>query len=64
MNTQEDLIVNQIPVVVNTDYDCAWMEHSVTILKPDATDTEVMGVMSYLYEEGFILDRRTPYEIK
>ena len=64
MNHQEDLIVNQIPVVVNTGYDGAWMEHSVIILKPDATDTEIMGIISYLYEEGFILDRRTRYEVK
>ena len=41
---QEDLIVNQIPVIVNTNYDCAWMEHSVVILKPDASEGEVMGV--------------------
>lgn len=61
---QEDLTVNQIPVIVNTDNDGAWMKDCVIILKPDVTDGEVKGVMSYLYEEGFILDRRTRCEIK
>ena len=61
---QEDLIVNGISVIVNTDSDGAWMKDCVIILKPDVMAEEVVGVMSYLYEEGFILDRRTRYEIK
>ena len=61
---QEDLIVNKIPVIVNRDNNGAWMKDCVIILKPDATDEEVVGVMSYLYEEGFILDRRTRCEAK
>ena len=61
---QEDLTVNQIPVIVNIDNDGYWMKDCVTILKPDVTDGEVKGIMSYLYEEGFILDRRTRYEVK
>jgi len=61
---QEDLIVNKIPVIVNSDNNGAWMKDCVIILKPDVTETEIVGVMSYLYEEGFILDRRTHYEVK
>jgi len=62
--TQEDLIVNKIPVIVNSDEDGAWMKDYVVILKPDVTELEIASVMSYLYEEGFILDRRTRCEVK
>ena len=61
---QEDLIVNGIPVIVNSDENGAWMKDCVIILKPDITEAEIVGVMSYLYEEGFILDRRTRCEVK
>jgi len=61
---QEDLIVNGVPVIVNSDENGAWMKDRVIILKPDATETEVIGIVSYLYEEGFILDRRTRCEVK
>ena len=61
---QEDLIVNKVPVVVNRDNNGEWMKDCVIILKPDVTDGEVKGIMSYLYEEGFILDRRTRCEVK
>ncbi len=57
--TQEDLIVHKIPVIVNSDEDGAWMNDKVIILKPDATEHEATSIMSYLFEEGFILDRRT-----
>ena len=62
--SQEDLIVNKMPVIVNKDNGGYWMKDRVIILKPDATDSEIVGVMSYLYEEGFILDRRTRCEVK
>ena len=62
--TQEDLIVHKIPVIVNSDEDGAWMKDKVIILKPDATEHEAASIMSYLFEEGFILDRRTTFEIK
>ena len=62
--SQEDLIVNKIPVIVNSDENGAWMKDYVVILKPDVTETEIIGVMSYLYEEGFILDRRTRCEVE
>jgi len=61
---QEDLIVNGIPVIVNSDENGAWMKDCVIILKPDVAEAEIVGVMSYLYEEGFILDRRTRCEVK
>jgi hypothetical protein len=61
---QEDLIVNKIPVIVNSDDNGAWMKDYVVILKPDVTAAEIAGVVSYLYEEGFILDRRTRCEVK
>tara|TARA_Y100000004_G_C8820982_1_gene371905 strand:- start:194 stop:385 length:192 start_codon:yes stop_codon:yes gene_type:complete len=61
---QEDLIINKIPVVVNTDPDGDWRNNKVTILKPDATEDDAIFIMSYLFEEGFIIDRRTTWEIK
>jgi len=61
---QEDLIVNGMPVIVNSDENGEWMKDCVIILKPDVTKAEIVSVMSYLYEEGFILDRRTRCEVE
>ena len=61
---QEDLIINKIPIVVNTDPDGDWRNNKVIILKPDATEDDAIFIMSYLFEEGFIIDRRTTWEIK
>jgi len=61
---QEDLIINKIPVVINTDVDGDWRNNKVIILKPDATEDDAIFIMSYLFEEGFITDRRTTWEVK
>ena len=61
---QQDLIINNISIVLNTDESGAWMKDSLTILKKDSTEEEVANIISYLFEEGFIWDRRIEYEIK
>jgi len=61
---QQDLVVNNISVVLNTDENGAWMEDSLVILKKDSTEEEAMNIINYLYEEGFIWDRRIKYEIR
>ena len=59
---QTDLIINNIPIVLNIDED-NWTNNNVNILKSDATSWEALDIINYLYEEGFILDRRIQYKI-
>jgi hypothetical protein len=59
---QQDLIINNISIVLNIDED-SWVTSSLVILKPDATSLEALDIINYLYEEGFILDRRIEYKI-
>tara|TARA_Y100000310_G_scaffold344337_2_gene456536 strand:- start:1627 stop:1815 length:189 start_codon:yes stop_codon:yes gene_type:complete len=59
---QTDLVINSIPIVLNIDED-NWANNNVNILKPDATSWEALDIINYLYEEGFILDRRIEYKI-
>jgi hypothetical protein len=60
---QIDLVINKVAVVINTDEGGAWVEDSLVVLKPDATKEEVRDIINYLFEEGFILDRRIQYKI-
>ena len=59
---QIDLVINSIPVVLNIDED-NWTNNNINILKPDATSWEALDIINYLYEEGFISDRRIEYKI-
>ena len=59
---QTDLVINNIPVVLNINED-NWTNSNINILKPDATSREALDIINYLYEEGFILDRRIEYKI-
>jgi len=61
---QQDLIINNISVILNTDESGAWLKDNLIILKKDSTEEEVTNIISYLFEEGFIQDRRINYEIK
>jgi len=58
---QIDLVINKIPVILN--YDDNWVNSDLLILKHDATSWEALDIINYLYEEGFILDRRIQYKI-
>lgn len=60
---QIDLVINKITVVLNQDEN-DWNNSKLIVLKPDATEYEVLDIIYYLYEEGFIPDRRIKYEIK
>ena len=59
---QIDLTINRIPIVLNYD-ESNWRNNNVIVLKPDATSWEALDIINYLYEEGFILDRRIEYKI-
>lgn len=61
---QTDLVINSISILLNTNEDGAWMEDSLIILNKDSTEEEIANIINYLYEEGFIWDRRIKYEIK
>tara|TARA_Y100000310_G_C20630670_1_gene788463 strand:- start:984 stop:1175 length:192 start_codon:yes stop_codon:yes gene_type:complete len=60
---QQDVVINSIPVIINTDESGMWTEDFLMVLKQDATEKEVKDVINYLYEEGFILDRKIQYKI-
>jgi len=59
---QIDLIINKVPIVLNTDED-NWTKSNLVVLKPDAKEYEVIDIINYLFDEGFILDRRIEYKI-
>tara|TARA_R100000808_G_C2134379_1_gene142924 strand:- start:1466 stop:1654 length:189 start_codon:yes stop_codon:yes gene_type:complete len=59
---QIDLIVNKVPIVLDVDED-NWTKNNLIVLKPDAKEYEVIDIINYLFEEGFILDRRIKYKI-
>jgi hypothetical protein len=59
---QIDLIINKVSIVLNIDED-NWTKSNILILKPDAKDYEIIDIINYLYDEGFILDRRIQYKI-
>jgi hypothetical protein len=61
---QQDLVINNISIILNTDEDGSWTNDNLIILKKDSTEEEVANIISYLYDEGFIWDRRINYEIK
>lgn len=61
---QQDLVINNISVLLNTNEDGVWMEDFLIILKKDSTEEEIASIINYLFEEGFIQDRRIKYEIK
>jgi len=61
---QQDLVINNISVLLNTDEDGVWVDDFLIILKKDSTEEEIANIINYLYEEGFICDRRIKYEIK
>jgi uncharacterized protein (UPF0333 family) len=59
---QKDLIINNVSVVLNTDEN-NWTNNNLIILKNDISQEEIISIVDYLYEEGFILDRRIEYKI-
>ncbi|MAF42975.1 MAG: hypothetical protein CMI54_02225 [Parcubacteria group bacterium] len=61
---QQDLVINRISIVLNTDEDGDWMKDKLIILKKDIKEKEITYIINYLYVEGFILDRRIVYEVK
>ena len=61
---QQDLVINNTSIILNTDESGAWTKDNLIILKKDSTEEEVANIISYLYDEGFIWDRRINYEIK
>jgi len=43
----------------------SWENHGIFICdrKKNIKKSEIISIIEYLYEEGFIDDRRTPYEV-
>jgi len=60
---QTDLVINKVSIILNRDED-NWTNDNLIVLKPDAKDYEVIDIVNYLYDEGFIVDRRIKYEIR
>jgi hypothetical protein len=61
---QQDLVINNISIILNTDEDGSWTKDNLIILKKDSTEEEATNIINYLYDEGFIWDRRIDYQIK
>jgi len=60
---QQDLVVNNIPIVLNTSEEGNWTEDNLIILKNDVHEEEIFSIINYLYEEAFIQDRRITYRV-
>lgn len=73
------MIIGEYPVSVSYGPFCGvegneagrfWRSDKVSIFNPyfnqtniSIEDEQIAAIMEYLYNEGFILDRRTPYEV-
>ena len=60
------LVVNSRPITFKPDLKTEfWMKEKILIHDKDNSleEPEAKKIIEYLYEEGFILDRRTPYEV-
>ncbi len=60
------LVVSSRPITFKPDLKTEfWMKERILIHDKDGSleEPEVKKIIEYLYEEGFILDRRTPYEV-
>ena len=60
------LTVNSRPITLKPDLETEfWMKERILIHDKDNSleKPEIKKIIEYLYEEGFILDRRTPYEV-
>ena len=60
------LPINSRKVVFKPDLETEfWMKEKILIYDDDnsLSDLEIRKIKEYLYDEGFILDRRTPYEV-
>jgi hypothetical protein len=61
-----NLIINSYPISFKPDLDNGfWMQEKIIIhdTKGFLDKAGIMRIIQYLYDEGFILDRRTPYEL-
>ncbi len=63
-----DLVfLNGLPIEIKKSKSGFWKNDLVIIHDPlggQIAEHEVLVLMQYLYEEGFIEDRKTPYQIE
>lgn len=59
------LKIHEISVKISRDSSGDWTDDKVHIYesKTTLTETLISSIIQYLYDEGFIVDRRTKYEI-
>ena len=60
------LPINSREVIFKPDLETEfWMKEKILIYDNDnsLSKLEIRKIIQYLYDEGFILDRRTPYEV-
>ena len=61
-----NLTINSYPVVFQPDLNNGfWMQEKIVIHDSQGSLGElgIRSIIQYLYDEGFILDRRAPYEV-
>ena len=63
-----DLVfLNGLPIEIKKSKSGFWQDDLVIIHDPlggQITEDEVLVLIEYLYEEGFIEDRKTPHQIE
>ena len=60
------LAINSRTIVFKPDLESRfWMLEKILIFDKDDSinEAEIKKIIQYLYDEGFILDRRTPYQV-
>lgn len=62
---QHVLKIHETSVKVSLHESGKWTDDKVLIYEKKATITEalILSIIQYLYDEGYIVDRRTNYEI-
>ena len=60
------VFLNGLPIKIKKGESGFWKDDLVSIrdpLKASVSEKEIKVIMDYLYQEGFIQDRRTPHEV-
>ena len=61
-----NIVINGLTIEIKEGDDSYWKNKKILIYdvsESNLNDKEVGAIVSYLYEEGFIEDRRTEFEI-
>tara|TARA_B100000809_G_C14766586_1_gene397828 strand:+ start:231 stop:464 length:234 start_codon:yes stop_codon:yes gene_type:complete len=65
MEEQNTLLVDGVAIVVLSDKTGNWKKDTVEIYDPedDLANSRIASLVNYIYEEGYIADRRTQVNV-